>query len=88
VPLAKFVGTYTDDSGVMIDVDLHRGALAARMADSPDRVSLAALGDHRFRIEGASSAILLEFDVLDDKVTAATLQQGPGKGSVRLRWNP
>ena len=89
MPLAKFVGTYTSESGALeIAIDIHHDKLFARMAKSTKAIALTPVTDSRFRLEGSSDASFLDFEVAGEKVNGATLEQGEGKPKVKLHWNP
>jgi|GEM_PF-1634525 len=89
MPLAKFVGTYTNESdAIEIAIDIHHDKLFARMSKSPQAIALTSVTDSRFRIEGSSDASFLEFEVIGEKVNGATLDQGEDKPKVKLRWSP
>lgn len=89
MPVAKFVGTYTSESGAIeIVIDIHHDKLFARMARSTKATALTPVTDSRFRMEGSPDVTFLDFDVVSLKVNGATLDQGEGKAKVKLRWNP
>jgi hypothetical protein len=53
----------------------------------PHEIALASIGGNRFRGEGLSHTVYVEFAVSQQKVSGLTLEQGEGK-PVRLQWNP
>jgi len=89
MPLAKFAGTYTSESGTIeIVIDIHHDKLFARIPRSTKAIALTPVSDSRFRLEGSSDATFLDFDVVNLKVNGATLDHGEGKPKVKLSWNP
>src|SRR5262245_45535904 len=89
MPLANFVGAYTSESeAIVITIDIHQGKLIVKMPMFPQGLALSSASDHRFRIDGLSDAVFLDFDISNEKVTGLTLVRGEGKPKLKLRWNP
>jgi hypothetical protein len=103
MPLAKFVGAYTDEA-MSINVDMHQRktlttavprtemepvfSLYMKAPMLSQTIALIPVGGNRFRSAGLSEVMFVEFEVTGGRVSGLTLEQGKGKPPVRLRWNP
>jgi hypothetical protein len=87
MPLAKFVGTYTGESQE-ITINLHQGKLFAKMSTFPSGIGLMPVTGSRFRAEASHDATLLDFDIINERVTGLTIERGASRAKVKLHWNP
>lgn len=76
--MKKFVGKYTiQGTPIDISVELVGSKLKATVPGQPT-YTLTPIAPSRFQIEGAPAGFFVGFDVADNKVKSAVLEQGPG----------
>jgi hypothetical protein len=86
LPLTKYVGIYSNPSKIItIDVDIHKDKLVAKLPAFPDGIALTPAVENR-SIVGASP-VTLEFEIVDSRVSSATLTEGDGSGNARRPQN-
>src|SRR5262249_9259738 len=82
LPLTKYVGIYSNPSKrIIVDIDIHKDKLVAKLPAFPDGMALTPAGENRFTV-GASS-LTPEFEGAESKVSSATLTEIDGSGNAK-----